>query len=192
MRLCIFCIIKTWCCNYNTTVVYLSKDLLQREVLIMGELKKTYTVSEAIEFLREEHGRYAPKSEETLRRAIRSGKLKAEVRRGREGSVIDEPDLRAYGKAYALKAKVLGDTAAAAKSVRKETKDQPKKYVEFMTEAIRSGRTNDWGFRLSMITERDKWARKEAELKERLQSLQSEADMCRQEKELFDKEIMKK
>ena len=33
---------------------------------------------------------------------------------------------------------------------------------------------------------------REAELKERLQSLQSEADMCRQEKELFDKEIMKK
>ena len=61
-----------------------------------------------------------------------------------------------------------------------------------MTESIRSGRTDDWGFRLSMITERDKWARREAELKERLQSLQSEADMCRQEKELFDKEIMKK
>ena len=74
----------------------------------MKTMEKNYTVSEGLVLLKQKYFEYAPQNEETLRRAIRSGKLKAQLRRGREGSLIGEKDLLEYGEKYAARRQLLG------------------------------------------------------------------------------------
>ena len=74
-----------------------------------------YSVAEAVEYLNIHYPRVAPKSEETIRRAIRTKQLKAVMNQGREGHQILEQDLRAFGESkYGKKLKKAGAAAADA------------------------------------------------------------------------------
>lgn len=154
-------------------------------------MNKKYTVTQAIDFLNNKFSGYAPKNEETLRRAIRSGKLKAEIRRGKEGSLIDEEDLLAYGRSYALRLQVSNTDFAAAKAggTQLETGESPKCFVEIVKE-VQENRTMDFmEYKIRLMEERSRWASKEGGLRAEIQKLQIELDECRMELDLFEKEI---
>lgn len=156
-------------------------------------MEKNYTVAEGLVLLNQKYREYAPQNEETLRRAIRSGKLKAQIRRGREGSLIAEKDLLEYGQNYAARMQLLGSGfAAKASAVQLSGGQGLKRYVEMMEEALKSGETGKWEFKLRLIEARSRWAERENRLKEQIQKLQAEADQCREEEKLFDQEIMKR
>ena len=98
----------------------------------MKTMEKNYTVSEGLVLLKQKYFEYAPQNEETLRRAIRSGKLKAQLRRGREGSLIGEKDLLEYGEKYAARRQLLGGGFAAKASALAVPDQGLVRYVDLM------------------------------------------------------------
>ena len=154
-------------------------------------MAKQYTVIQAMDFLNKTFSGYAPKNEETLRRAIRSGKLKAEVRRGKEGSLIDEEDLLAYGRSYALRLQVINTDVEAAKEggTRLETGESPKRFVDVIKEVQENRALDLTEYKIRLMETRNRWAAKEGSLRSEIQKLQIELDDCRMELDLFEKEI---
>ena len=158
----------------------------------MKTMEKNHTVSEGLVLLKQKYFEYAPQNEETLRRAIRSGKLKAQLRRGREGSVIGEKDLLEYGEKYAARRQLLGGGFAAKASALAVPDQGLVRYVDLMQEAMETGEAKEWAFKLRLIEARNRWTERESRLKEQIQKLQAEAEQCRREEGLFDQEIMKR
>lgn len=154
-------------------------------------MNKQYTVTQAIDFLNKSFLGYAPKNEETLRRAIRSGKLKAEVRRGKEGSLIDEKDLIEYGRGYALRLQVTNTDFEAAKTggIQLETDESPKRFIEIIKEVQEANSLELTEYKIRLMEARRKWAAKEGVLRAEIQKLQIELDDCQMELALFEKEI---
>lgn len=91
------------------------KDGYDRKEIERDAEQQFYSVAEAVEYLNIHYPKVAPKSEETIRRAIRTKQLKAVMNQGREGHQILEQDLRAFGESkYGKKLKKAGIAAADA------------------------------------------------------------------------------
>lgn len=151
---------------------------------------KKYTVTQAILFLNEKFQGFAPQNEETLRRAIRSGRLKAELRRGKEGSLIEEDDLLSYGQNYALRLQVTAPDFIAAKVEERPVPETSLKcFVDVVKDAMEKKIIHTLEYKLRLIEARDRWAEKEGGLKEQMQKLQTELDQCQREMALFENEI---
>lgn len=156
-------------------------------------MDKMYTVTQALQYLNAQFGEHSPQNEETLRRAIRSGRLKAEVRRGKEGSLIQEEDLMAYGRGYALKRQIgkidLRElTAAKEGGGENESAHSPQHFLE----VVKASQETDMGltdYKLRLLEAKKAWKTREGQLKLQLQKLESQLEECHQEVELFEKEL---
>lgn len=158
-------------------------------------MNRQYTVVQAIDFLNEKFSGYAPKNEETLRRAIRTGRLKAQVRRGKEGSLIREEDLLAYGSNYALRMQAANTGIAdfrAAKVGDSSLKkvDSCKCFADIIRETQEDNALDFASYKLRLIELRRQWTVKEGELRAKQDQIQTELKECQMELELFEKEIL--
>lgn len=160
---------------------------------------KTYTVSEAIVFLNKLIPNIAPKSEETLRRAIRNGQLKAQVNLGREGSKILEEDLIAYSEMYKnrvsynkqAQSKICGQENAVNldmfsninNNIGSSIVDVLRRYISDENEK------NIDMFKLDLYEKKKYWENKRKSLLKQKQDLESEIESCESEIAAFEKEI---
>lgn len=156
-------------------------------------MDKMYTVTQALQFLNAQFGEYSPQNEETLRRAIRSGRLKAVIRRGKEGSLIQEEDLMAYGRGYALKRQIgkidLRELTAAKAG---EGENEPAHSPQHFLEVVRASQETDLGltdYKFRLLEAHKAWKIREGQLKLQFQKLESQIEECRQEADLFEKEL---
>lgn len=146
-----------------------------------------FSVVEALQYLNKMAPGSAPKNEETLRRAIRSGELKAEINRGREGSKIAETDLVAYGRRYISRQK--GNTM-----LYKTDEAQisglmlPKTTAEILKNAVLQNESPGM-IKIEFLENKRKWAERAASLRVKLQEIENEINMCESEIEAMEYEL---
>jgi hypothetical protein len=157
---------------------------------------RTFSVTEALIYLNELIPGLAPKNEETLRRAIRNGELKAEQRLGRGGNKISESDLIEYSKKY------------ISKSFLKDSKDNLKAALmnflpadmlpfqevmltDVLKHHIDSKGENNLQLKIQLLEARKRWEKKRNLILLKIQSLENELSICNNEITAFDREIDK-
>lgn len=160
--------------------------------------KQFYSVAEAVEYLNIHYPKVAPKSEETIRRAIRTKQLKAVMNQGREGHQILEQDLRAFGESkYGRKLKKAGITAADALRQaispvitipQLTTENIPGKFYELLKMHM-NRELDDAHYKLKLYEEKAKWEEKRKTLLCQKQFLENELERCDSEIQSFNGEI---
>lgn len=151
-----------------------------------------FNVTEAIQYLKKLAPDAAPKNEETLRRAIRSGELPAEVNRGREGSKIAENDLVAFGRRYIAKqSKISGVSFSANMPLEKISKLMlPSTITEILKNAISSNEEYELT-RIKILENKRKWEERAADIKMKIQEFENELSICESEIEAMNGELSK-
>lgn len=163
------------------------------------EQERVYSVAEAVEYLNVRYPKVAPKSEETIRRAIRTKQLKAVMNLGREGHQILERDLMAFGESrYGKKLKKTGVLAAdvlrqaltpvfGGQSVMPDGKE-PGKFCELLKQRI-GQELDEAHYKLKLYEEKEKWEEKRKALLCQRQLLENELERCNSEIQAFSSEI---
>ena len=146
---------------------------------------KLYTISEALTFLAKEYGaNKMPTSQETLRRAVRTGDLlvQEDGDPGRKGYTISEADLRAYARNRLSRMerrsttprKAAGNYVSGYQEVlpkvtdEQETKQFHELYAQFL-----SGEMDEQAYSLALYREKSKWETNLRRKKEQLINLTS-------------------
>lgn len=157
-----------------------------------------YSVAEAVEYLNIHYPKVAPKSEETIRRAIRTKQLKAVMNQGREGHQILERDLKAFGESkYGKKLKKAG--VAAADALRQAispvfpmpqpaAEGVPGKFYELLKMHMNQ-ELDAAHYKLKLYEEKSKWEEKRKALLCQKQLLENELERCDSEIQAFNSEI---
>lgn len=165
---------------------------------LQAEQQQFYSVAEAVEYLNIHYPRVAPKSEETIRRAIRTKQLKAVMNQGREGHQILEQDLRAFGESkYGKKLKKAG--TAAADALRQAiapvfampqlaAEIVPGKFYELLKMHMNQ-ELDAAHYKLKLYEEKAKWEEKRKTLLCQKQLLENELERCDSEIQAFNSEI---
>jgi hypothetical protein len=152
---------------------------------------RVFSVNEAVVFLNEIQPGYAPKSEETLRRAIRSGELVCDRNLGRDGNRIQEDDLLDYGKRYKermlsrLSKKEEESDAASAEGSEVYLRDLLKKFAGASAQ-------DQTAIKIELLEARMRWNEKRSGILSRLQALQNELSVCDSEIRALEGELAKR
>lgn len=141
-----------------------------------------FNVTEAIQYLNKLAPDVAPKNEETLRRAIRSGELPAEINRGRDGSKIAENDLVAFGRKYIAKQnKKNGASFAGNMPLEKVSKLMlPSTISEILNNAVYSDESPEIT-RIKILENKRKWEERAADIRMKIQEFENELSICESE-----------
>ncbi len=181
----------------------------------MGPAQQFYSVAEAVEYLNIHYPKVAPKSEETIRRAIRTKQLPAVMNQGREGHQILEEDLRAFGESkYGKKLKKAGMAAADAlrqaiapvaehpakcasdafcrifsmSQLQLAAEIVPGKFYELLKMHMNQ-ELDAAHYKLKLYEEKAKWEEKRKTLLCQKQLLENELERCDSEIQAFNSEI---
>lgn len=155
---------------------------------------KIYSISEAIGFLAQEYGaENMPTSEETLRRAIRTKKLKVQEDGdpGRKGYSILEEDLRKYGENRLKRAinrknraPSISSSYGVVETAPKREKIKPVSFPELFTQYT-DGNLSSTDYYKALFSERTKWEKimhdkqlQLAQLNAKMVLLQNEIESC--------------
>ncbi|MBR3932300.1 MAG: hypothetical protein IKJ68_00115 [Clostridia bacterium] len=150
-----------------------------------------FNVTEAIQYLNKLAPDVAPKNEETLRRAIRSGELPAEINRGRDGSKIAENDLVAFGRKYIAKQARKQGVANSVSPLEKVSKLMlPSSISEILKNAIYLGEKPEIT-KIKILENKRKWEELAAETKLKIQELENELNICQSEIKAMIEELAK-
>lgn len=159
---------------------------------------KFYSVAEAVEYLNIHYPKVAPKSEETIRRAIRTKQLKAVMNQGREGHQIRERDLKAFGELkYGKKLKKTGIVAADAlrqvfppffPAPQASSENVPGKFYDLLKMHVNQ-ELDALHYKLKLYEEKIKWEEKRKALLCQKQLLENELERCDSEIQAFYSEI---
>ena len=160
--------------------------------------QQVYSVAEAVEYLNIHYPKVAPKSEETIRRAIRTKQLKAVMNQGREGHQILGQDLKAFGESkYGKKLKKTGVMAADAlkqafapvlTALPTVAEAVPEKFYELLK--LHTNQELDGPhYKLKLYEEKAKWEERRKELLCQKQLLENELERCDSEIRAFNSEI---
>ena len=151
-----------------------------------------FNVTEAIQYLNKLAPDVAPKNEETLRRAIRSGELPAEVNRGRDGSKIAENDLVAFGRKYiARQNKKSGVSFSTNMPLEKISKLMlPNTISEILKNAAYSNESPEIT-KIKLLENIRKWEERAADIKMKIQELENELSICKSEINAMNGELSK-
>ncbi len=165
------------------------EDKLYRHLTEEEDGARVYSVAEAVEYLNLHYPKVAPKSEETIRRAIRTKQLKAVMNQGREGHQIYEQDLKAYGDAkYGKKLKKAGIMVADTLRQALSGGEEPGKFYEILKKYI-SQELDSAHYKLKLYEEKAKWEEKRKNLLCQKQMLENELEQCDSEIQAFNQEI---
>lgn len=182
----------------NRGKMEMSMDKNEEKVTETEETRQFYSVAEAVEYLNIHYPKVAPKSEETIRRAIRTKQLKAVMNQGREGHQILEQDLRAFGESkYGKKLKKAG--VAAADALRQAispvfampqmtAESVPGKFYELLKMHMNQ-ELDAAHYKLRLYEEKSKWEEKKKALMCQKQLLENELERCDSEIQAFNSEI---
>lgn len=156
---------------------------------------REFTVAQAMQYLRELYPDVAPRNEETLRRAIRDGELKADRGYGRNGHRITEEDLNEYSEKYAQKLKRYQSRARnLTKAVpAEEAESQAPKYTlaELLQMQAQSQLEGDAAMRLEILKALKIWEMRRSNIRVELQKLENELDGVNNEIRLLESELRK-
>lgn len=148
-----------------------------------------YTITEALRFLRKEYGaQNMPTSEETLRRAVRSGQLRVQEDSdpGRKGYTIREEDLRQYAqnRMDRIRRRMSAPERPPAGGGNFLQDAVPLSFPELCSQRM-AGTLSSEKYYLQLFSEKMKWealiARKQEQLKQlevQMQVLKSEVVSC--------------
>ncbi len=156
---------------------------------------KYFSVSEALAYLNHLYPTTAPRNEETLRRAIRSGELKAEQRLGRGGNRINEIDLIEYSKKYQKKALVQNIKINANLQPVESFSTGLVPNSDFsLSQILKEHISEDGGdnlklLKVQLLEARKKWANKRDLTLNKIQLLNNEVSYCNSEIKLIDEEL---
>lgn len=155
---------------------------------------KVYTIPEALVFLAAEYGaNKMPTSQETLRRAIRTGELcvQEEGDPGRKGYTISEVDLRSYARNRLARMERRGtpaaprssgtffsDSRAAAPEIR--SNQEAMLFHELYAQYL-SGELDERAYLLALYKEKTKWEGRLREKREQLINLTSMMESLKNE-----------
>lgn len=153
---------------------------------------RIFSVSEAIAYLNEIMPGFAPKSEETLRRAIRSGDLICERNVGRDGNRIQEADLLEYGKRYKERMMARLDRKEDEPAAAGNAADGADVYLrDLLKKYATIPGHNPTSIKIDLLETRMKWMEKRNMVLSRLQVLQNELSVCDSEIRALESEIAK-
>lgn len=161
-----------------------------------------YSISEAVMFLRKTYGEESmPSSEETLRRAVRTGELKVQESGdpGRKGYSIDETDLREYAekRLNRLRARRMSERDNLLKDAGPASGDFLTQFPELYNRFI-SGQLTPEKYYMALFNEKLKWEKQIRVVQENLaklelerQSLKNEIMTCQSAIEAYEDGIKK-
>lgn len=156
---------------------------------------RTFNVSEALVYLNTLLPNSAPKNEETLRRAIRNGELKAEVNAGRVGSKIREEDLLEYSKKYDKGGLSSGFTKIENPLLKIVLQDRNlmeiPRLLDVMVAFGQRCETDRIGYKIKLMETRNLWDDKRIEIQKNIDQLVIELQKCQDEINAIDVEISK-
>ena len=154
---------------------------------------KLYTIPEALAFLAEEYGaNRMPTSQETLRRAIRTGDLlvQEEGDPGRKGYTISEADLRTYARNRlsrmerrgAAPVKVSGNGIGdSQEALPKAPAEQDAKQFHELYAQFLDGEMDEQAYFLALYREKSKWEARLRDKKEQLINVTSMMESLKNE-----------
>jgi len=154
---------------------------------------KLYTIPEALVFLAEEYGaNRMPTSQETLRRAIRTGDLlvQEEGDPGRKGYTISEADLRTYARnrlsrmdrRNTISVKVSGNGMGdSQEALPKTIADQDARQFHELYAQFLGGEMDEQAYFLALYKEKSKWEARLRDKKEQLINLTSMMESLKNE-----------
>lgn len=152
---------------------------------------KVFSVTEAIVYLNEVMPGYAPKNEETLRRAIRSGELVCERNVGRDGNRIQEANLLEYGRKY--RDRMLSRLSKKDEEPAAGGSDDSVVYLrDLLRKYSGSAGYDQMAVKIEMLEARTRWLEKRNGILSRLQALQNELSVCDSEIRALEGEIAKR
>lgn len=156
---------------------------------------REFTVAQAMQYLRELYPDVAPRNEETLRRAIRDGELKAARGFGRNGHRITEDALMEYSEKYAQKLKRYQSRARnmATPLPTGEEPQQPPKYTleEILTMQAENQLPGGAAMRLELLKALKIWEKRRSNVRVEMQKLENELDSIDKEIGLLEGELKK-
>lgn len=154
---------------------------------------KVYTIPEALAFLAKEYGaNRMPTSQETLRRAVRTGDLlvQEDGDPGRKGYTISEDDLRVYARnrlarmerRSTIPPKASGNYAGGSQEVLPKAVDEQntKQFHELYSQLL-SGEMDEQTYFLALYREKSKWETNLRSKKEQLINLTSIVESLKNE-----------
>lgn len=156
---------------------------------------RTFNISEALVYLNTLLPDSAPKNEETLRRAIRNGELKAEVSAGRAGSKIKEEDLLEYSKKYEKSSfstflpKV--ENPLMKMVIQDKNLHEIPHLIDIMVAFGQRSETDRIGYKIKLLENRKLWDEKRIAIQKNLDQLMIELQKCQDEINALDVEISK-
>jgi len=155
---------------------------------------RVFNVTEAIIYLNELMPGIAPRNEETLRRAIRNGELKAETNLGREGNKINESDLIAYSKKYAAKAFIKNNKANTRFASMSMTPpslmpEEDVTIADVLKKYLNKTDTSKDLFKIELLENKKKWEEKRNVILTKMQALENELSKCNSEINAFEDEL---
>lgn len=156
---------------------------------------RIFNVTEALIYLNELLPGIAPRNEETLRRAIRSGELKAETNLGREGNRIKESDLIAFSKKYAAKAFIKNNkanTRFAAMDVIPQSilPNEDVTLADLLKKYLYQTDQKDM-LKIELLENKKKWEDKRNVVLTKIQALDNELTKCNSEISAYENELKK-
>lgn len=154
---------------------------------------RVFTISEALVYLNTILPGVAPKNEETLRRAIRSGELKAEVSLGRAGSRIKEEDLLEYCKKYTRNGLLTPRNESVLMKIVLQDKNLVgiPSLLELVTSFGERCETDKINYKIKLLESRNLWNERRIVIQKNIDQLQIELQKCQDEMKAFDIEISK-
>lgn len=154
---------------------------------------KFYTIPEALSFLAEEYGaNRMPTSQETLRRAVRTGDLlvQEDGDPGRKGYTISEADLRTYarnrlsrmGRRGTISLKVSGNGVGnSQEALPKTIAAQDARQFHELYALFLGGEIDEQTYCLALYQEKSKWEARLRDKKEQLINLTSMVESLKNE-----------
>jgi hypothetical protein len=159
------------------------------------EFMRTFNISEALVYLNTILPNSAPKNEETLRRAIRNGELKAEVNPGRVGSKIKEEDLLEYSKKYTKSGIVVSLPRTENPLMKMVLQDKNLTEIPRLLDVmVAVGQRSDLdriSYNIKLLETRNMWDEKRIAIQMNIDQLMIELQKCQDEINAFDVEIGK-
>ncbi|MDF2539179.1 MAG: hypothetical protein K0S76_2200 [Herbinix sp.] len=156
---------------------------------------RTFNISEALVYLNTILPNSAPKNEETLRRAIRNGELKAEVNPGRVGSKIKEEDLLEYSKKYTKSGIVVSLPRTENPLMKMVLQDKNLTEIPRLLDVmVAVGQRSDLdriSYNIKLLETRNMWDEKRIAIQMNIDQLMIELQKCQDEINAFDVEIGK-
>lgn len=140
---------------------------------------KCYNISDAISFLAKEYGaENMPTSEETLRRAVRTKKLRVQEERdpGRKGYTIAEKDLRSYAEERLSRIHARNTQRQGGVLMNAVAAEQPRHFPELYGQYI-DGKIDDKAYYKGLLMEKMKWEQMMYEKQAQLTKLDAQRSM---------------